>query len=62
MIADNIDKAEHVSRSRVQVDTVQLDFHAYRFVVLKKADGWRVDSVKWRFHADGDWKNTLIGS
>lgn len=62
VIADNIEKTEQVSRSRVHVDTVQLDLHAYRFVVLKKTDGWRVDSVKWRFRPDGDWENTLIGS
>lgn len=62
VIADNIDKTEHDSRSRVHVATIQLDLHAYRFVVLKMADRWRVDSVKWRFRPDGEWEYTLIGS
>lgn len=57
-----IASVEEVTRSRIYVDTTQLDFHAYRFVLLKKRDGWRIDGVKWRFRPDGEWENTLIGS
>lgn len=62
IVDENIAKVEVVNKSRVHVDTIQLDFHAYRFVVLRKADGWRIDSVKWRTKKDTDWRNTLIGS
>ncbi len=62
VLRENIASVEQATRSRTYVDTKQLDFHAYRFAVLKKQDGWRIDSVKWRFRPDGDWENTLIGS
>jgi hypothetical protein len=59
---DNIASVEQMSHSRTHVDTTHLDRHAYRFVLLKKQDGWRIDSVKWRFGPDEEWENTLIGS
>lgn len=62
VIERNIVNVETVSRSRVHVETNQLQWHAYRFVVIKKSDGWRIDGVKWRSSDDGQWENTLIGS
>ena len=62
VIDSNIANVETVSRSRVHIDTTQLQWHAYRFVVTRKSDGWRIDSVKWRFPDDDEWENTLIGS
>lgn len=53
---------EYPSTNRAHVDTVQLSLVAYRFVLLRKADGWRIDGVKRRFGPDDEWKNTLIGS
>ena len=57
---DKIDAVEYVSSNRVHVDTKELSKAAYRFVVRKTKDGWRIDSVKW--FLGGEWKNTLIGS
>ncbi|MDX1928400.1 MAG: NTF2 fold immunity protein [Pirellulaceae bacterium] len=57
---ENIDIVESVSSSRVHVDTKKLSKAAYRFVVLKKKDGWRIESVKWRMRSG--WQNTLFGS
>ncbi len=51
---------EYVTSSRVHVDTKKLSTSTYRFVLLKKKDGWRIDGVKWLVR--GEWKNTLIGS
>ncbi len=51
---------EYVKSNRAHVDTKKLLKAAYRFVVVKKEDGWRIDSVKWLMR--GEWKNTLIGS
>lgn len=62
VIKENIASVQEINRSRVYVDTNFLDGRAYRFVVLKKKDGWRIDSVKWRFEAQGEWESTLIGS
>lgn len=62
VVAGSIENVEQVTKTRAHVDTMQLDSQAYRFVVLKKKDGWRIDGVKWRFAPDGDWENTLIGS
>ncbi len=59
---ENLIGVEQATRVRVHVDTAILQFHAYRFVLLKKKDGWRIDSMKWRFKPDGEWENTLIGS
>jgi hypothetical protein len=33
----------------------------YRFVVLKKRDGWRIDGLKCRMPPTTEWSNTLIG-
>ena len=62
VVERNIVNVEAVSHSRVHVDTNQLEWHAYRFVVIKKSDGWRIDGVKWRSSDDEEWENTLIGS
>lgn len=61
VIRENIESTEQATRTRVHVDTAMLDFHAYRFVLLKKKDGWRLDSIKWKFKEAGEWENTLIG-
>lgn len=50
-----------VTKSRAHVDTSVLRHLEYRFVVLKKRDGWRIDSVKCRMPPTTDWSNTLIG-
>lgn len=62
VIQENIASVREIDRSRVYVDTKFLDGRAYRFVVIKKKDGWRIDSVKRRFEGQGEWENTLIGS
>jgi hypothetical protein len=59
---DSIVHVEASGSSRMHVDTGQLSSHAYRFVLLKKKDGWRIDGIKWRFVSDDVWENTLIGS
>jgi len=62
VVEANISNVEQITRTRAYVDTNKLQGNAYRFVVLKKKDGWRIDSVKWRFSDNDEWKNTLIGS
>jgi hypothetical protein len=62
VVEANIVNIEVVTRTRTHVDTRQLDWRAYRFVILKKSDGWRIDSVTWRSADDDEWENTLIGS
>jgi hypothetical protein len=59
--ADKILKVELVSKSRAHVDTTKLRLLEYRFVVLKKRDGWRIDSLKCRTPPNVEWSNTLIG-
>lgn len=49
------------SKSKAHVDTKALRFYEYRFVVIKKRDGWRIDSLKCRVPPNGEWKNRLIG-
>lgn len=61
LTGEKIDAIEYASSSRVHVDTKKLSrATTYRFVLLKKKDGWRIDSVKWLMR--GVWKNTLFGS
>jgi len=62
VVEANIANVEPVTRTRTHVDTKQLQRCAYRFVVLKKTDGFRIDSVKSRFSSDDEWESTLIGS
>jgi hypothetical protein len=59
--ADKVDKVDVVTKSKVHVDTKVLKFLEYRFVVLKKRDGWRIDSLKCRMPPNEEWNNTLIG-
>lgn len=62
---ENLHEVERPTRSRTHVDFVveQPLYHAYRFVLLKKKEGWRIDSVK-RKNAlkHFPWGNVLIGS
>lgn len=58
--AERIVAVELVAKSRAHVDAQALDF-LYRFVVLKKRDGWRIDSLKYRLPPNTEWINTLIG-
>ncbi|TWU44705.1 hypothetical protein Poly51_59740 [Rubripirellula tenax] len=60
--ADTIAGVEQATRTRTHVDTVQFESCAYRFVLMKKADGWRIDSIKRQFPSIGKWENALIGS
>ncbi len=61
---DTIAGVELVTKTRAHVDTKFINDQAYRFIVLKKKDGWRVDSIKRRFNLgdDAPWQNCLIGS
>ncbi len=59
--AGQIAAVEFVTKSRAHVDTKVLRLLEYRFVVLKKSDGWRIDSMKCRMPPNTDWSNTLIG-
>ncbi len=55
---------ENPSKSRTHID-VKCPRLIYRFVVLKKQDGWRIDSIKWKSnwtgHETENWQNGLIG-
>ena len=62
VVAENLLDVETVNRTKVHVDTKRLRGRAYRFVVAKKTDGWRIDGVKWRFSDDAEWEPALIGS
>lgn len=59
--AERIAGVEEVTKSKAHVDTAVLRLLEYRFVVLKKRDGWRIDSMKSRMPPDTVWTNTLIG-
>ncbi|MDY3557393.1 RhsIA family immunity protein [Gemmata sp. JC717] len=59
--AEKIDAVHMVTKSKAHVDTKVLKFLEYRFVVLKKRDGWRIDSLKCRMPPSTEWNNTLIG-
>ncbi len=58
---EKIVSVQLVTKSRAHVDTKTLKFLEYRFVVLKKRDGWRIDSLKCRMPPNAEWNNTLIG-
>ena len=59
--AEKITAVDLVAKSRAHVDTKVLKFLEYRFVVVKKRDGWRIDSLKCRMPPNTEWNNTLIG-
>lgn len=59
--SERIAAVELVTKSRVHVDTKVLKSLEYRFVVLKKRDGWRIESLKCRMPPNTGWDNTLIG-
>jgi hypothetical protein len=65
VIEDNIINTELISNTRAHIDAngdanpMQI---SHRFVVLRKNDGWQLDSIKWRGPAGGEWENGLIGS
>jgi hypothetical protein len=61
VIEDNIVGAELISNTRAQIDAKGLQT-MHRFVVLRKSDGWKLDSIKWRVPEGGEWNNGLIGS
>lgn len=52
---------QFVNLGRAFVDNRGSQQPSYRFVVLKKTEGWRIDSVKWRVSEDDSWANGLIG-
>jgi len=58
---DNLLNAELVSPTRAHVDAKGL-LSFYRFVVVNKRDGWRIDSLKWRVSTEDSWEKGLIGS
>jgi hypothetical protein len=58
---EKIAAVELVTKSRAHVDTKVLKIFEYRFVVLKKRDGWRIDSLKCRMPPNTEWENTLLG-
>jgi hypothetical protein len=57
----SIEGVEMATKSRSHVDTKALRGLRYRFVVLKKSDGWRIDSLKRWSDFKERWENTLIG-
>lgn len=59
--AEAVAAIDLVTKSRAHVDTKQLKFLEYRFIVLKKRDGWRIDSLKCRMPPNTEWRNTLLG-
>ncbi len=65
VIEDNIINAELISDTRAHIDAngdsnpLQT---SHRFVVIRKKDGWQLDSVKWRVSEGDEWKNGLIGN
>lgn len=60
--AANVGETEYVSTTRAHVDTLGLKSGNFRFILLKKPDGWRIDVVQSRWTDDEKWKNNLIGS
>ena len=60
VIAENIVNAELCASNKAHVD-VRCARMCYRFVVQRKRDGWRIDSIKWRVGDKDGWTNGLIG-
>ena len=56
----NIVNAELCAPNIVNVDA-NCKLKIYRFVVQKKRDGWRIDSIKWKLIETDKWENGLIG-
>ena len=61
VVDKNIANVEEVTRTRMHVDTKYRNYKAYRFIVLKKKDGWRIDDVKWKIRKTSDWAATVLG-
>jgi len=60
VVDGNIVYAELTAPNKVLVD-VRCTLVFYRFVVLRKRDGWRIDGIKWRVVETDEWSNGLIG-
>lgn len=62
-IEDAIEKSvllKNKNRAEVYFKTNN-DFKAeYLFVVLRKNDVWKIDSVKYRFYDKGNWKTQIL--
>ena len=56
----HIINAEFFASSKAYVD-FQCRVTFYRFVVHKKREGWRIDSIKWKVVDTAEWSNGLIG-
>ncbi len=60
VVESNIINAELYAPSKAFVDA-RCTRKLYRFVVHKKRDDWRIDSIKWKIDAADEWTNGLIG-
>lgn len=60
VVETNVINAELCAPNRAYVDA-RCTLMFYRFVVLKKRDGWRIDSIKWKVRNADEWTNGLIG-
>ncbi len=60
VVEGNIISAALSAPNRAYVDA-RCTWKLYRFVLHKKRDGWRIDSIKWKVGETDEWKNGLIG-
>jgi len=60
VVEGNIINAELFAPDKACID-VKCAAIFYRFVVHRKRDGWRIESMKWKIIEKDDWKNGLIG-
>ena len=56
----NVESVEFDTPKRAYVDFKENRVRQFRFVALKKTDGWRVDCVKCR-RSENEWVDTLLG-
>ncbi len=61
VVEANIFNTVLVSDTRAHIDAKGLQT-IHRFVVLRKKDGWQLDSIKWKVSENEEWQNGLIGS
>ncbi len=60
VVESNIFNVELNAPNKAYVDA-RCTWMYYRFVVHKKRNGWRIDSIKWKTGDADEWINGLIG-
>jgi hypothetical protein len=61
----DVNESTLINTEQPKPSRIHLDFSCRwkyrRFVLLKTAEGWLLDGVKWKVIPTDDWKNGLIG-